>query len=1233
MADYSLTVKRMRTGLVLLAALALGVAGTASAQQRVQGSAEVSTEGGYARLVIHLDEDVPATVGTSGAVLIIKFAKPVAVVVERLNAAAPGYISAARADPDGSAIRIALARKIKLNTIPAGERLFVDLLPDNWKGLPPGLPQQTIDELARRVREAERQLREQRSAGKTAATSIRVKVGTQPTFVRYVFELADKIEVVPEQKGDRLTLNFDRPVDFDLGDAKTAMPPSVRAIDAERRQDSAAVIFTFKGAPKVRSFREDHSFVVDVPTASGARSDVIETLKAAAAKPPDPASGKADAPAIEAPQTVPAEPAATPSAAPHVKAATAMPEAAAPSEPPAQQRESPAPSPQREARGDPLAEKTPLLDAKPASNKPEAAMKSRPPPDPGGPVTVDVQAFNDNLRLYFPFATPTPAAVFRRADMLWLLFDSDAKINVAALTGSHNALIKSAVTGRTADGATFVRLRLERPRLISLAAEGPAWILGIGDNANEASRPLAVARSIVGKNRSSITIPFAEPGKIHRIDDPDVGDRLIVVTGLAPARGFLKPQEFVELRTLASTHGVAVQPIADDVGAELAPDKIILGRPGGLSLSSAGIAERDNPARSAGTAAKSSTALFNTQTWGFDREGDFLKRQSDLLSRAASAPEARRRAARLDLARFYLAREMGAEAKGVLDVVTADSRDSDDVTGSVLKAVADLMLDRPDEALRELTPPQIGNQFDAAIWRAVAHAREGKWTKAWEEFKHTEVAAGGLPIELQRMVMREAARASIEVRDFTGASRVLNDFETIGIPPEIASSVALLHGRLNEALGRKQEALASYRAAVASSNARDAARGRLRETVLRFGLGDLKREDMIADLERATTSWRGDEIEAEGLQILAHLYTEDGRYRDAFHVMRTALLAHPNSDLTRKIQDEAAVTFDSLFLAGKGDAMPPVEALGLFYDYRELTPIGRRGDEMIRRLADRLVSVDLLDQAAELLQHQVDHRLQGAARAQVATRLAGIYLVNRKPDQALAAIQRTRSADLAGDLRDRRRLLEARALSDTGRPDMALEVISDMQSHQAVRLRGDILWGAKRWREAAEQIELLLGERWKDFSPLTADERRDVLRAGIGYALSEEALSLTRFREKFAARMSDGPDRRAFDIVTTPIGTTGPEFRDVASSVATVNTLDAFMRDMAQRYPEKELAGGDGDAAKAATMKAGEKKAENVAPSAATKEPPKPGAKADTAPTGSIGRTPAAARASATPAR
>ncbi len=196
----------------------------------------------------------------------------------------------------------------------------------------------------------------------------------------------------------------------------------------------------------------------------------------------------------------------------------------------------------------------------------------------------------------------------------------------------------------------------------------------------------------------------------------------------------------------------------------------------------------------------------------------------------------------------------------------------------------------------------------------------------------------------------------------------------------------------------------------------------------------------------------------------------------------------------------------------------------MFYEYRELTPIGRRGDEMIRRLADRLVAVDLLDQASELLQYQVDHRLEGAARAQVAARLAMVYLTNRKPDRAIAALRSTRIADLSGELRQQRLLLEARAQSDVGRHDLALDIISNITGREAIRLRSDIYWASRRWREASEQIELYYADRWRDFKPLNPVEKGDVIRAVVGYALAEDAIGLARFREKYAPLMS-GDDR------------------------------------------------------------------------------------------------------------
>ncbi len=113
---------------------------------------------------------------------------------------------------------------------------------------------------------------------------------------------------------------------------------------------------------------------------------------------------------------------------------------------------------------------------------------------------------------------------------------------------------------------------------------------------------------------------------------------------------------------------------------------------------------------------------FDTQTWGFDRQAPYRERQAELIALAAAAPVPERRQARFDLARFYLAREMSAEAKAVLDVALSDQKGGDDVTGGVLKAVADVMLNRPEEALKELAAVQVGDQQDAPIWRAVARA-------------------------------------------------------------------------------------------------------------------------------------------------------------------------------------------------------------------------------------------------------------------------------------------------------------------------------------------------------------------------------------------------------------------------------------------------------------------------------------------------------------------------------
>ncbi len=1255
------------TLLQLLMLVALPFGGRALAEERVKGEVRVSTDAGYARLVFRFEKEVPASIHISYPVMVVTFKQPVAVSVDRLSGAASDYISAARIDPDGRSVRIALVHKVKMDSIPAAEQLFIDLLPETWSGMLPDLPRETIEDLAKRALDAERQLRLERITAKAEKkpNAIRVKVATQPTFTRYVFAMPELANVVPQNANGKLTLEFDQPIKWDLSDARVAMPPTLRSIDNDLGDDSVTVTFTFNGDPPVRTFREDRSIVVDVshdrakPKAAEqdakpkqvtkpkqdsaapaavpgiAPPETVPVKDAAAPPPPKADSAPQPVKSDAAPLMAPPPPAATPAAKaelppmappPPVKvkpAAAAAPPVTPTPPPPVKAVESappPAPPPPKEA-APPAAAAAPASPVSPAPKlaaaaaspqpaKPAAAGRKLPPADPNAPVIVDVRQSGDNLRAEFPFLVDTPAAVFQRADTFWLVFDSTAMIDIAALTRDTSRMIRSATLEHGADGEAIVRIKLERPRLVSLETDSPGWIINIGDNTTVPSYPLAIARNIVSKNRTSLSIPFDHPAKVHILTDHDIGDRLLVVTALGPARGFLKAQNFVELRALPSIQGVVLQPLADDVTAELAVDKITVTRPGGLSLSSM-----------AATAEPVSTfrALsFDTQLWAYNRQAKFNTRQAELMQIAAMAPPSQRKPARLNLARFYLASGMSAEAKAVLQVEQADAKNDEDITGSVLESVANLMLARPEDALKGLSNPRIGNQLDAPIWRGIAYTDLRQWPNAQASFKNTDNAISALPIELQRMALRKALRTAIEVRDFNGADRILNELTSLGLTPEMKPQIAVLVGRLKEALGRTSEALASYHAAAISSDRRDAADGRLHEILLRYAVGDMPRKEAIDALETLTTIWRGDEIEAQGLKLLAHLYTDEKNYRAAFHVMRAALLVHPYSEYTRAIQDEASVSFDHLFLGGEADALPPIEALGLFYDYRDLTPIGWRGDEMIRKLADRLVSVDLLDQAAELLQHQVDHRLQGSARAQVATRLAVIYLMNHKPERAITTLQKSRAAELPTELRDQRLLLEARALSETGRHDLALELIANIDTHEAIRLRSDILWAARRWRAAAEQIEILYGDRWRDFTPLNETERFDILRAAIGYSLGDEPLGLARFRERYAPKMASTPDARAFDVVSAPVGSSSQDFQNVAKKVTGIDSLEAFLRDMRKRYPDSSAISRP-----APPPGAGAAAAPAAQPAAAASPPKTPGAeppKPDRTPTGSITR-------------
>src|SRR5436305_4778573 len=115
--------------------------------------------------------------------------------------------------------------------------------------------------------------------------------------------------------------------------------------------------------------------------------------------------------------------------------------------------------------------------------------------DPAAPVVVEVRRQGEALRLTFPFAAPTPAAVFRRADTISLVFDSQVPIDINKIAAQSGQTIRSATVTRSRQGQV-IQLKLARPRLASVGAEGMAWTVVVGDVMLEPTQPLSVIRLV-----------------------------------------------------------------------------------------------------------------------------------------------------------------------------------------------------------------------------------------------------------------------------------------------------------------------------------------------------------------------------------------------------------------------------------------------------------------------------------------------------------------------------------------------------------------------------------------------------------------------------------------------------------------------------------------------------------------------------------------------------------------
>jgi hypothetical protein len=1144
----------------------------------ISASIVAESNDGYGRMVITFDGEnlVPSYSSSSNNnVMVIEFEDRVETNIDNIAATLRDYVGVARLDPNGRGVRFSLTRGTQINIQEAGEKLFVDFLPGGWVGLPPTLPEDVVRALAERAERAFKAARaaEQASVAGALRPRVEMHVGRHPSFTRLSFGWNISYNAAFVRDGKNIAINFDVTAPLDVTDLITNLPPGISHAESFELNEKLNVVLTVDDGSDVRAFRDGDVYVMDITAPKSETGSALTGLDdsgrpqtallggnvgASVPDAPEGASQVSETKGVMDVNTGLVNSVGGPLPDPSIDEQRRLAELVIDSatfnsaetalEPDnigdERQQAPPRPVPEASSRGDNTVTTSEML--------------------------VDARINESTAKFSFQFREDVASAMFLRGNTLWMVFDNTEPMQLGLAKSVADSLGAS-ITKTVVDSATIILFYLPRPLFAHLEKDDTDWIMSLGDRIFEPSVELALNPIVDSEGRAQIKAPMNAVGRIHILADESVGDQLTVVTSFGPSQSLLRSQQFAELGFLATSHGLVVTSWIDDLEVSWSSDHVLFGRAAGLSLSSKAQSRgfKLTPEQLGGDGLSEESTSFagilqNART---EPGAAFRIASGEVFRRVALAEHSERPALRLEAARFYLANDMPHEAIGMIRLaMTEQPSFENDPDNLMLSAAANAMARRSKEAGMILSNRRLEDNADAAFWRTIVASDTMDWDTSYANIKRGHAVLGAYPPKVQQSFLLAAAKSSLEYKDRPFADTLLTEINPGSLSPNRLAEYFLLRGRVAMEAGDADGAMRSWSQAKALGQRPQSAEVDFWTLQHQYETGELSSEKVLQELAGLSLRWRGDEIELKSLRVLSRLYADDAQYRKSFQTMKSAVLVDSQSETTRSLQDDINGRFEDLFLHGGASALDPIEALALYYDFRELTPIGAKGDEMVRKLAARLIDVDLLSQAAELLAHQVDNRLRGTARAQIAADLAFVHILNKEPHLALQAIRRTQQAKLPNLLDRQRRLLEAKALADVGKADLAVTLVKNLEGTDAERLIADIEWDAENWQSAAESYERVAAESWSDAGSLSTLQRQAVLKAGIAYSLAKDDLGRERLRGKFAEKMSNSEDAIAFDVVTSPMDGQGLEFRSVSQKLTTADAMRSFLSDYRRRY-------------------------------------------------------------------
>ncbi len=756
--------------------------------------------------------------------------------------------------------------------------------------------------------------------------------------------------------------------------------------------------------------------------------------------------------------------------------------------------------------------------------------------------------------LSFAWNTPVNLAAFERNGKLWLIFDHPQQINIENLKKTASELAENIIQFPHPLGS-LVQVTPAKGVKSAVRKEGLLWILDLytDDLPQQPFKELTIFTQYDSMKQPYLYIPTEYAGNVISIIDPEIGDIISVATSSRPHLGTKSFYHYPEFDILSTLQGLAFVINAPDIMLSRGNSGLTL-RAQGRSLNITG--DLDALKRQQMLKDEQLTApAFGLQIPQKQIDMKFVDAVDLLKKDIMDAPLAEKNQKRIDLARYYIYNGLGTNALYILNQIKkADLPEARTDSFHALSGVANFLARRYSEAVKDFEYGNIPNLSEGTFWRTLSQS-----AYKFDESNNAVIFSlislmRDYPQAIKDQIALVATRNALRTGDDLASQNFIDILRSVpdrlrNLNPEIT----YLAAKKLELQGYPRNAIKEYRTLINGNSNKYSALSRYDNAVLSQSIGVMPLKEAIAELEMLRFAWGEKNFKLKLLNKLSDLYLKDFDYYNALRTLNDAGNFVQDTKEKQQIATRMIKVFEGIFLSNQADSkLSPVKALALYKDFQWLADMSAKKNAIMQRLADRLVAVDLLSRASDLLNEVLEAQdLSAENRARIGARLAIIDLFQQAPNQAIEILDRTNSAGLSLATIGPRRVIRSRALAQLGQTDAALALLANDYSKNALIHKFQLYWQAGRWADAADTVKYLIEEP-KEGQPLSIEQLNYILDWATTLKKAGKETVLVRLRNKFLPYFANTEYHSIFNILTNQL----------EKDKVDINQIDSIVRDV-----------------------------------------------------------------------